>query len=334
MQMLLKGHSAQNKTWMCVQCTGAGSYLSTHSASSPAVDSAVWTWDSHFEFSSLLSQRSMLCDASPQASTSLIRLSCRGFPLRRPRPVWSVLTKNNIQHQVITHEHKRTFPSVCAASSSGCTTTWTRTLRRPCAPAAPADWSACRWCNPCRSPGSQPGGGPRPPCSASCWLRSEADRCAWLPEEVVSSFLSFEFSFPLNVAAAVRPCASPCSSSGGSSTGWGSGRPAWTWQPSSACRRRRSWGRWRPGDKWDTPSSLRSRCSASRPRAAKERDQGYGGCGWEWVNSDGNRAFSPCTYNQVSVWNEEHAQQRSNVLPVHQGGPHKETSSSSLLFLL
>lgn len=57
------------------------SYLSTHSASRPAVDKAVWTWDSHFEFSSLLSQRSILWVESPQASTSLIRLSCSALPL-------------------------------------------------------------------------------------------------------------------------------------------------------------------------------------------------------------------------------------------------------------
>lgn len=56
-------------------------HLSTHSARSPAVDRAVWTLASHFEFSSLLSQRSMLWVPSPQASTTLIRLSCSALPL-------------------------------------------------------------------------------------------------------------------------------------------------------------------------------------------------------------------------------------------------------------
>lgn len=56
-------------------------YLSTHSAIRPVVDRALWTWESHLEFSSLLSQRSTLCDESPHASTSLMRLSCRTLPL-------------------------------------------------------------------------------------------------------------------------------------------------------------------------------------------------------------------------------------------------------------
>lgn len=45
------------------------------------MDRAVWTLASHLEFSSLLSQRSMLWDPSPQASTTLIRLSCSALPL-------------------------------------------------------------------------------------------------------------------------------------------------------------------------------------------------------------------------------------------------------------
>lgn len=45
------------------------------------MDRAVWTFVSHFEFSSLLNQRSMLWDPSPQASTTLVRLSCSALPL-------------------------------------------------------------------------------------------------------------------------------------------------------------------------------------------------------------------------------------------------------------
>lgn len=52
-------------------------YLSIHwAARQPAVSISL-TWVSQLEASSLLSQRSMLCDWSLQASTSLMRLSCR-----------------------------------------------------------------------------------------------------------------------------------------------------------------------------------------------------------------------------------------------------------------
>lgn len=52
-------------------------YLSIHWAARQAAVNISLMWVSQLDASSLLSQRSMLCDWSLQASTSLMRLSCR-----------------------------------------------------------------------------------------------------------------------------------------------------------------------------------------------------------------------------------------------------------------
>lgn len=56
-------------------------YLSRHCAARQAVLRAALTWLSQRQLSSRLSQRSMLSEASLQASTSLMKLSCSGRPL-------------------------------------------------------------------------------------------------------------------------------------------------------------------------------------------------------------------------------------------------------------
>lgn len=72
-----------------------GSYLSMPCATRQAVLSASFTCASQWQPSSRLSQRSMLCSRSPQASTRRTKLSCRGRPLHKweschlsPSPSW------------------------------------------------------------------------------------------------------------------------------------------------------------------------------------------------------------------------------------------------------
>lgn len=49
---------------------------------------AALTWPSQRLLSSRLSQRSMLSEGSLQASTSLMKLSCSGRPLREGTEAW------------------------------------------------------------------------------------------------------------------------------------------------------------------------------------------------------------------------------------------------------
>lgn len=62
---------------------GAAPYLSRHCAAKQAVLRAALTWLSQRQLSSRPSQRSMPSEASLQASTSLMKLSCSGRPLGR-----------------------------------------------------------------------------------------------------------------------------------------------------------------------------------------------------------------------------------------------------------
>lgn len=76
--------------WLVPRCFGHSEglwgwqqppYLSRHCAARHAVLRAALTWLSQRQLSSRLSQRSMLSEASLQASTSLMKLSCSGRPL-------------------------------------------------------------------------------------------------------------------------------------------------------------------------------------------------------------------------------------------------------------
>lgn len=76
--------------WLVPRCFGHSEglwgwqqppYLSRHCAARQAVLRAALTWLSQRQLSSRLSQRSMLSEASLQASTSLMKLSCSGRPL-------------------------------------------------------------------------------------------------------------------------------------------------------------------------------------------------------------------------------------------------------------
>lgn len=69
-------------------------YLSMHWAARQAAVSSSLMWVSQLEASSLLSQRSMLCDWSLQASTSLMKLSCRILNLWEQENIVESVSRN------------------------------------------------------------------------------------------------------------------------------------------------------------------------------------------------------------------------------------------------
>lgn len=90
-------------TLLCSLSLGWGSYLSMPCAARQAVLSASFTCASQRQPSSLLSQRSMLCSRSPQASTRRTKLSCRGRPLHKCESCHPSLSLNSGEHNLRTN---------------------------------------------------------------------------------------------------------------------------------------------------------------------------------------------------------------------------------------
>lgn len=101
-----------------------------HWAARQAAVSISLMWVSQLEASSLLSQRSMLCDWSLQASTSLMRLSCRILNLREEQNIVeniSNITATRAMHKNIliskfstktcVHLQQEVWPHRCCSSS-------------------------------------------------------------------------------------------------------------------------------------------------------------------------------------------------------------------------